>query len=144
MTKRSVDCGKTMNDDPVEVIEAMAMRAAVARRVGEAELRCLRERRDVDPLAHARAEVRVRLAIAAAAMGRRWLRQLQAEGRVDAAHGAALDALLGRVLEGACHPSGVMDPELGPSCCRPNTVTSVGSSPRADFGATAHADADRT
>lgn len=134
-----------MNDDPVEVIEAMAKRAAVARRLGEAALLFLDRRRSDDPLAHARAEVRVRLAVAAATLGLRWLQSLESEGRVDPRRVAGLRAGLHAVLTDASHPSQVMDGSEGGPYCRTDTVTSVGSrSPRADFEATARTDADRT
>jgi hypothetical protein len=134
-----------MNDDPVEVLEAMAARAAVARRVGEAELEELARRRAHDPLAHARAEVRVKLALFAATMGLRWLRSLEAEGRVGTSHAAELRRRLERVTAGQVHPSQVMDREGPDPYSRPDTVTSVGCpSPHADFDATARADGDRS
>lgn len=134
-----------MNDDPVELIEAMAKRAAVARRLGEAALVFLDRRPGDDPLAHARAEVRVRLAVAAATLGLRWLQSLESEGRVDPGRVAGLRAGLHAVLTDVSHPSQVMGGFAGPSYSRLDTATSVGSpSPRADFDATARTDADRT
>jgi hypothetical protein len=130
MTDRSEHRRSRPDEGAADHLEAMALRAAVARDAAIRELAYLHAR--AAPVAGdvERAELRLRIATAAARAGWRWLAALVRDGGIRPSQQAVIEGLLRRCIP-ETHPSGRMEELPNSPYHRPDRqIPEAHSSPR--------------